>query len=134
MNRATKRCVLFALISLMLIVDGVALANGQTPGHNVDFSLPAETAEVNQFEPSEIHMNGTGGILYAVNFGNGIWRIGNCREWVNLRADPSTKNPPLGRVYLRDAVTILGWNQDKSWARVAVGGMTGWVFGKFVVR
>lgn len=64
---------------------------------------------------------------------NGSANIGNCREWVNVRKDPSTKNKPIGKAIKGALINILYWSNDGVWAYAQLNDkLTGWVHGRFV--
>lgn len=61
-------------------------------------------------------------------------RIGNCREFVNVRASDSTKGEIVGKAYLNESISIVRWNSDGSWAYVSYNGGNGWVKGTFIKK
>jgi uncharacterized protein YgiM (DUF1202 family) len=65
---------------------------------------------------------------------SGSARIGNCREWINVRNDPSTKNKPIGRATKGAEVNVLYWSNDGVWAYAKMNDtFTGWIHGQFVI-
>ena len=62
----------------------------------------------------------------------GSAKIGNCREWVNVRNDPSTRNKPIGRATKGAVINILNWSNDGVWAYVKLNdNRMGWIHGQF---
>lgn len=65
----------------------------------------------------------------------GSAKIANCKEWVNVRVEASTKSKAIGKAYLGDTVNVLYWNTAATWAYANYGGSkTGWISGQFLVR
>lgn len=95
-------------------------------GRNKNFLTSEEAAKV------EAQLKGT---AKSVRGAIGSARIANCKEWVNVRAEASTKSKPIGKAYLGDTVNVLYWNTAATWAYANYGGSkTGWVSGQFLVR
>lgn len=63
-------------------------------------------------------------------------RIGNCREYVNLRDGPSTDSPIIGKAYLGTPLELMEWNREGDWCKVLLNnrGSAAWVAGQFIVR
>lgn len=61
-------------------------------------------------------------------------RIGNCREWVNVRSGASTKDEIVGRAYKDEAISIIRWNDKGSWAYISYNGGNGWVNGSYIKK
>lgn len=61
-------------------------------------------------------------------------RIGNCREWVNVRESDSTKAKIVGKAYLNESVSIQRWNSKGTWAYISFSGGNGWVNGSFIKK
>lgn len=62
-------------------------------------------------------------------------KIGNCREWVNVRSGPGAQNDVIGRVYLGEQVEILQWDETGAWCKVIYnnGNSCGWVHGQYII-
>ncbi len=63
-------------------------------------------------------------------------KIVNCKEWVNVRSDPSTRSKPVGKAYLGATLNVLQWDSTGTWAyaRYNSQGDTGWISGQFIRR
>lgn len=150
MKTGQRACRLAGLLlALSLGATGTALADRDTR-----FLLPEEvrTSTVNApnaaqsingrdgmfLTPEEIAAQGLAAHTSAQGTAaarqSGGAHIGNCRNWVNVRGDASTKNAPIGRINAGDAVSVLYWNAAGDWAFVAyeAGSKAGWVFGRFI--
>ncbi len=66
------------------------------------------------------------------SIGNAI--IGNCEEWVNVRGDPSTANPPICQVFLNETVSIQRYDGTGTWAFCVFEAGTGWIAAKFLIH
>lgn len=95
-------------------------------GRDKNFLTPEEAAKVQtQLKNTTKNVRGTIGSA----------KIANCKEWVNVRAEASTKSKSVGKAYLGDTVNILYWNTAATWAYANYGGSkTGWISGQFLVR
>lgn len=93
------------------------------------FLMPGET-------PKDINGNPLTGLVAGKNVSTTKTgtRIGNCREWVNVRASDNTKAEILGRAYLSESITILRWNDKGTWAYISYNGGNGWVSGSFIKK
>lgn len=62
-------------------------------------------------------------------------RIGNCREWVNVRSGPGTEYEIIGRAYLNEKIELLQWNKDETWCDIIYNGGNnrGWVYWTFII-
>lgn len=78
-----------------------------------------------------------GGLMHMGHFGAQLWSEENLPHMtvvnpnpydrLNLRATFSTSAESMGKFYNGTQVTVMAYNDDRSWAQVWVGGQQGWM-------
>ncbi len=91
------------------------------------------TRDARFLTPGQMPGGGTSGNGVRIT---GEAKIANCKEWVNVRPDPSTRNKPLGKAYLGATLNVLYWDSTGTWAYTRYNGYgeTGWISGQFIRR